>query len=59
MREIIITIAPDGDTKVEAVGFQGAECLKATAAIERALGKTTGDVKKPEFQQTTTAKQGA
>jgi DUF2997 family protein len=59
MKEILITIGPDGSTSVETKGFQGAECLKATADIERALGKTTGDVKTPEFRQGQTAKQGA
>jgi len=37
-QEIIITISPDGATKVEAVGYSGTSCAAATAALEAALG---------------------
>lgn len=51
MPSIIIDITPEGETTVEAHGYQGAGCKDATRAIENALGTTTGDTKKPEFTQ--------
>jgi len=40
----------DGTIKIEAIGFTGNACEKATAAIEKALGgKETGRARKPEF----------
>ncbi len=58
MPQVIIDITPDGETTVEAQGFHGAQCTDATRAIERALGKTVKDVKKPEYTlaQATAAK---
>lgn len=49
MQRIEVTITPTGDTQVEAIGCAGSGCQQLTAAIERAIGKTTSDVKKPEF----------
>ena len=50
-KTIIIDIATDGSVKIDTKGFVGAECKEATRAIEKALGTTTADVKKPEFTQ--------
>lgn len=49
MQRIEVTISPEGETKVEAVGCAGPGCQQLTAAIERSIGRTTTDVKKPEF----------
>jgi hypothetical protein len=54
--KIYIDVFHDGTTKVEAVGFQGKDCLAATAAIEAALGKSTGRELKPEFHAQVTDK---
>lgn len=48
-REIIVDIDAQGNTKVTTSGFAGAECLKATAELEKALGTTTKDTKTREF----------
>ena len=48
-RTIEVIIQPDGSLKIDAVGFQGADCEKATAFLEEALGETTGRQKKPEY----------
>ena len=48
-RRIIVRIAATGDVTVEADGFQGKGCEAATKAIEEALGKNTGRVRKPDF----------
>lgn len=53
MKEIIVTIDPDGSTTVETKGFAGAECLAATLNLEKALGKKIDDVKTREFHKTT------
>ncbi|SFR12456.1 DUF2997 domain-containing protein [Desulfoscipio geothermicus] len=37
-KEIIITVSPDGNVNIEAQGYQGRECIKATASFEKDLG---------------------
>lgn len=49
MKTIEVIVQPDGSLKIDAVGFQGADCEKATAFLEKALGITTGKQKKPEY----------
>ena len=51
MPEVNVTISPTGEVKVEAANVQGAGCSALTQAIEAALGRTTADVKKPEYYQ--------
>lgn len=51
MKQIIVTIGADGAPVVETKGFKGAECLKATAALEAALGGSVAVEKTPEFYQ--------
>lgn len=53
MKQIIIDITPAGSVKVEAQGFKGVGCDKATEQIEIALGGEVGKDKKrkPEFFQ--------
>ena len=48
-RTIEIIVGPDGTLKIDAMGFQGADCEKATAFLEAALGKPTGKQRKPEY----------
>jgi hypothetical protein len=45
----IEVLIDDETTVVKTSGFAGAECTKATAALEKALGKTSTDTKTPEF----------
>lgn len=45
--EVIVSAA--GEVKIDAVGFKGADCEKATAFLEKALGQTESKQKKPEF----------
>ena len=52
-RSIEVVIAPDGEVKIDAVGFKGADCEKATAFLEAALGIERSRVRKPEFHQQT------
>ena len=39
MKKIVITFDEQGGSSIEAFGFTGGECLKATKSIEEALGK--------------------
>ena len=48
-RTIEVIIQPDGSLKIDAVGFKGADCEKATRFLEQALGQVKGKQKKPEF----------
>lgn len=51
MRQIIITIATDGTSTVDAQGFKGKGCADASEQIEIALGGTgtKKKTKKPEY----------
>lgn len=49
MKTIHVTVDPTGKIEIEAVGFRGADCEKATAFLEQALGKVNRKEHKPEF----------
>ena len=51
MPQVIITISRDGQSKVETKAVTGSGCQSLSRELEAALGKTTGDEKKPEFFQ--------
>ena len=51
-KSIEVIVKPDGTLKIDAVGFQGADCEKATRFLEQALGTVEGKQKKPEFYRT-------
>tara|TARA_R110000824_G_scaffold215949_2_gene402512 strand:+ start:4081 stop:4266 length:186 start_codon:yes stop_codon:yes gene_type:complete len=51
MKTINVTIDTDGNIEVETSGFAGAECKKATADLERQLGKVTDDAVTPEYHK--------
>lgn len=55
--EVIIT--PVGEVCIEAIGFKGGACEKATAAIEQALGAVRVKRRKPEYNQQATTSAGA
>ena len=50
-RSIEVVITPTGEVKIDAVGFKGVDCEKATAFLEAALGIEQIRVRKPEFHQ--------
>jgi hypothetical protein len=50
-RIIEVTVDSGGNMQIEGVGFQGADCEKATKFLEEALGTVTKRVKKPEYHQ--------
>lgn len=49
MKSVIVIITPDGEVQIDAVGFKGTACEKATAEIEKALGVPSTRKKKPEY----------
>lgn len=51
MKQVTIEIDTDGNIRVEASGFKGADCEKATKAMEEALGKAGDRKKKPDYYQ--------
>jgi len=53
-KSIEVTIKTDGKVVIEAIGFKGGACEKATQAIEQALGTVASRKKKPEFYQQNT-----
>ena len=50
-RAIEVIIGPTGEVKIDAAGFKGVDCEKATAFLEAALGIEQIRVRKPEFHQ--------
>jgi hypothetical protein len=53
-RTIEIIVSPIGEIQIDAVGFNGPDCEKATAFLEQALGVFGKKLKKPEYHQRTT-----
>ena len=51
-KTIEVIVQPDGSLKIDAVGFQGADCEKATRFLEQALGTVAGKQKKPDYYRT-------
>jgi hypothetical protein len=50
-RTLEIVFTPSGEVEIEAMGFAGADCEKATAFLEEALGRLSQRRRKPEFYQ--------
>ena len=48
-KTVELVIGLDGSLKIEAMGFKGADCERATAFLEKALGRISGRSKKPEY----------
>lgn len=48
-KTIEVIVQPTGEVKIDALGFKGADCEKATAFLEKALGQTMSKQKKPEY----------
>ena len=48
-KTIEVVVNRDGSLKIDAVGFQGSDCEKATKFLEEALGRVAGKQKKPEY----------
>ena len=53
-RTIEIIVSPIGDISIDAVGFKGPDCQKATQFLEEALGVVGQGTKKPEYHQHST-----
>ncbi len=51
MKSVEVTIAQTGQLQIEAAGFSGTDCEKATAFLETALGELQVKQRKPEFFQ--------
>jgi hypothetical protein len=50
-KTIEILISPAGDIVINAIGFKGADCEKATRFLEQALGVCVKRRRKPESLQ--------
>jgi len=48
-KSIELTVAPNGHINIEAVGFSGPDCEKATAFLEQVLGKATSKRHTPDY----------
>lgn len=49
MKQIVVTVDAEGQVSIEAVGFRGQSCEKATAALEQAMGIVKSKDKKPDW----------
>ena len=54
-RTIEIIISPTGEVSIDAIGFKGADCERATAYLEQALGVVATKIKKPEYHSRATS----
>jgi len=54
MKSIVVNVSESGEITIEAVGFKGNACEKATAALEKAMGTPGTRKKKAEYYQTET-----
>lgn len=54
---IEIVVSPIGDISIDALGFAGADCEKATRYLEEALGAIQNRERKPEYHQRQKSKQ--
>ena len=57
MKSIEVIVYGDGSIKIEAMGFRGPDCEKATTAFEQALGNPSGRRKKADYYAALTQKQ--
>jgi hypothetical protein len=53
-RPIEMIIGTTGEIQIDAVGFKGPDCEKATQFLEQALGVVGKTIKKPEYHQRST-----
>ena len=56
-KTIEVVVGTQGEIKIDAAGFKGADCEKATAFLEKALGQVKTRQKKPEYHQRVQAQQ--
>ncbi len=54
-KTIEIIIGTSGDIQIDAIGFKGPDCEKATKFLEEVLGVIGKKIKKPEYHQCSTA----
>ena len=50
-RNIEVIVSADGALSIDAVGFTGPDCEKATAFLEQALGCATQKKRKPDYHR--------
>ena len=50
-RMITVIVNPAGEVQIDAIGFKGADCEKATAFLEQALGITQTRKRKADYYQ--------
>jgi hypothetical protein len=55
-KTIEIIIGTTGEIQIDAVGFKGADCERATQFLEEALGMVGKKVKKPDYHQRSTTR---
>ena len=48
-RQLDLIIHPSGALQIDAIGFSGPDCEKATAFLEQAIGAVSSKQRKPEF----------
>lgn len=58
MKSVDIDINAEGQVTIDAKGFRGNECDKATEQIELVLGGDGQKKKKPEYSMPNTGRQG-
>jgi hypothetical protein len=52
---IEVIVSPTGEIQIDALGFKGADCERATRYLEEALGVISNRVNKPEYHARNTS----
>jgi hypothetical protein len=56
-KTVTVIVSPNGGTKIETFGFEGASCQDATRDLERALGGKADETLKSEYYAQTNNEQ--
>jgi len=57
MKQILVTVTPDGQTHIQTCGFQGADCQAGSRFLEDTLGTCEREQLTAEFHETETVRQ--
>lgn len=56
-QSIVVIVGPDGAVKVDAIGYSGPDCERATKALREALGATVEHKRKADYCRASTVGQ--
>ena len=55
-KTIEVIVSPNEEIQIDAIGFKGADCERATRFLEEAIGVVSNRAKKPEYHASTSTR---